>query len=141
MSKRVAELEGAELDYWVFRAGDPMCAGLVAVKADGDWLLVPEDGGSVCAFISDKHVLERMQLQRAHALFSGCDYRPSRNWNQGGQIIEREQILVNPVGIAGWWADCRAVNGDHSPSHIGPTPLIAAMRAYVASKFGDSVEA
>ena len=68
------------------------------------------------------------------------DYRPSRNWAQGGPIIEREGIHIGRT---------------HSPAHMnkqygkfywiangvrGQTPLIAAMRCYVASKLGDEIE-
>ena len=72
----------------------------------------------------------------------------SSDWSQGGPIIEREKIdlrwdvtLENTDGhwIAEWWPD------EEDDSRIwgfcsGPTPLIAAMRCYVASKLGDEVE-
>ncbi len=70
---------------------------------------------------------------------------PSAEWSQGGPIIEREEILVGPspfpaqadskfaAGLGCDWDTC---------THIftGPTPLIAAMRCYVASKLGDIVD-
>jgi hypothetical protein len=65
-------------------------------------------------------------------------------WGIGGPIIEREQIDLNVMRLdshrrAGrkWFAfiDLAAKDGHH-----GPTPLVAAMRAYVASKFGEEVE-
>jgi hypothetical protein len=37
-----------------------------------------------------------------------------------------------------WQAECNS-NDYHNRQH-GPTPLIAAMRCYVASKLGDAVE-
>ena len=49
----------------------------------------------------------------------------STNWGHGGPIIEREGIEICPIG-----------NGEF----YGDTPLIAAMRCYVASKLGDEVE-
>jgi hypothetical protein len=62
-------------------------------------------------------------------------WNPSTDWLQGGPIIEREGIMVgpNPFG-EGFIANIR----DHDD--YGPTPLIAAMRCYVASKLGDEVE-
>jgi hypothetical protein len=56
------------------------------------------------------------------------------DWAQGGPIIEREGIDLSRAG-SGWW-------GLIAPSIIrsGPTPLIAAMRCYVASKLGDTVD-
>ena len=67
----------------------------------------------------------------------------SRDWALGGPIIEREKMEVAPWGISGAW---RARDFyDPSPGvpcaeQYGPTPLIAAMRCYVASKLGDEVE-
>jgi hypothetical protein len=58
-------------------------------------------------------------------------FEPSANWAQGGPIIEREKINVGPDFVSGWSANHRIK---------GPTPLIAAMRCYVASKLGDEVE-
>lgn len=57
----------------------------------------------------------------------------SSDWSQGGPIIEREKIeCLHEAGV--WYVD--------SPwgHFIGPTPLIAAMRCYVASKLGDEVK-
>lgn len=60
----------------------------------------------------------------------------STNWEYAGEIIERERIAVYPVND-GWQAsvnfDLRDL-GEHDMR--GPTPLIAAMRAFVASKQG-----
>lgn len=63
----------------------------------------------------------------------------STDWAQGGPIIEREKIRLDTTWncedgywsarmdtVGGWW--------------LGDTPLIAAMRCYVASKLGDEVE-
>jgi hypothetical protein len=66
---------------------------------------------------------------------------PSTNWAQGGPIIEREVITLIHPRWDGWTAhkyDDRVE--DESYTLDGPTPLIAAMRCYVASKLGDEVE-
>ena len=54
---------------------------------------------------------------------------------QGGPIIEREMIAI-------WFSkgDWKSQRRDTSAGVHGPTPLIAAMRCYVASKLGDMVE-
>lgn len=71
---------------------------------------------------------------------SDFKFQPSTDWMQGGPIIERENISITSTDFAwweceeGWYAhigDCYA---------HGPTPLIAAMRCYVASKLGEEVE-
>jgi hypothetical protein len=67
-------------------------------------------------------------------------YEPSTNWAQGGPIIEREGFCIQP--FKGGW-ECfvahRLFEDDHHHS-TGPTPLIAAMRCYVASKLGDDID-
>jgi hypothetical protein len=61
----------------------------------------------------------------------------STNWSQGGPIIEREDIDTVKVGVKQWRG---RIEGGNPVSGYGPTPLIAAMRCYVASKLGDEVE-
>ena len=72
--------------------------------------------------------------------YYGCEfdevYAPSTDWAQGGPIIEREYMYLEYSGI--WRAYCTR-NGNSFMS-VGATPLIAAMRCYVASKLGDEVE-
>jgi hypothetical protein len=64
------------------------------------------------------------------------NYGPTINWAQGGPIIEREGISVREYLKGFWAADIQ--NGAYECE--GPTPLIAAMRCYVASKLGNEVE-
>lgn len=71
-------------------------------------------------------------------------YAPSTDWAQGGPIIARENIVVCPPALNApadeqwWYAQKDRVNG---PTAFwcgkGETPLIAAMRCYVASKMGN----
>lgn len=64
-------------------------------------------------------------------------FNPSTNWAQGGPIIERGEVVLMPDASSGWIAKVRA----HAGKFIyGQTPLIAAMRYYVASKLGDYVD-
>lgn len=59
------------------------------------------------------------------------------DWAQGGPIIERETIgLFFDRACGNQWR----ANHITAPYQLGPTPLIAAMRCYVASKLGDEVE-
>lgn len=66
-------------------------------------------------------------------------YRPSSVWAVGGQIIERAKIGTHYTVGDFWYA--RNDDGDPDLCVVGrgPTPLIAAMRCYVASKLGDEV--
>lgn len=75
-------------------------------------------------------------------------FKPSTNWAHGGPIIQREMIqltpkcMVNP--LHGWAAAYRSFDEDDDVYALhrkrGKTPLIAAMRCYVASKLGDDVD-
>lgn len=76
------------------------------------------------------------------------NWSPSTDWSQGGPIIERE--------IGNLWKDNKLSDSDPDlwtaasyrkteygtsvAYQGGPTPLIAAMRCYVASKLGATVE-
>ena len=60
-------------------------------------------------------------------------YTPSTNWAQAGPIIEREGIAIFLKCSDEWAAS------DGFDAAKGPTPLIAAMRCYVASKLGEIV--
>ena len=69
-------------------------------------------------------------------------YEPSEDWAQGGPIIEREGISTVQEGdAADWVASVYDHKADDWHLHtLGETPLIAAMRCYVAYKLGDEVE-
>lgn len=113
---KVSELEGADLDYWVAKA-----LGFNGVTIEEDDIVQSECPDEAMAF--DTHVY-------------------SRSWSQGGQIIEREKITLHP-GPDGWGAWIHpAIHDPKSwsmPMADGPTPLVAAMRCFVASKFGKEV--
>jgi hypothetical protein len=59
----------------------------------------------------------------------------SNDWSEGGPIIERERITIDAGEHGRLWAARKGVY-----ETVGPTPLVAAMRCYVVSKFGDQVE-
>lgn len=67
-------------------------------------------------------------------------FEPSTDWSQGGPIIEREGICLYSMDAVAPW-DARIYEADSEPwQAVGDTPLIAAMRCYVASKLGDEVD-
>jgi hypothetical protein len=79
-------------------------------------------------------------------------YSPSTYWLHGGSIIERKKLAISPL-IDHTWAAYAAESTRIASAgqnkievfswgfrNIGPTPLIAAMRCYVASKMGETVE-
>ena len=66
-------------------------------------------------------------------------WQPTTDWAQGGPIIERERIDLDTCGNE-WRAVSETTFQSNKPRYYGPTPLIAAMRCYVASKLGDEVD-
>ena len=89
-------------------------------------------------------VLERIELEQVNGVWAvavpdlGCYFEPSVCWTQGGPIIERERIAWTGQSAR----ICRYF-GKHTWQNFeefGPTPLIAAMRCYVASKLLDEVD-
>lgn len=106
------------LNYWVFypvsRPGEVTlgAAGLIA----GSW------GGSIPSYSTD--------------------------WDVAGPIIERERIELHPSrGDAPWEAgpegslEASGMGVSFCGSgQAGPSPLVAAMRSFVASKFGKEIE-
>lgn len=124
-SKEVSMLEGPELDYWV-------------AKAEGAYQQVEIKAGTV---------KEWNFANCTRALVPVDDYHPSTDWSQGGPIIEHNNIFIRPLWHAttgvntGLWSAGKSKffaipNHWH---HEGPTPLVAAMRAFVASEFGEEI--
>ena len=70
------------------------------------------------------------------------EFEPSENWADGGPIIEREEISIE-FGRAEFksaWVAYKLGSPHEDNPKFGSTPLIAAMRCYVASKLGDEVD-
>lgn len=85
---------------------------------------------------------EGLDVEIDHCVIFDNEYFvPSEDWEKGGPIIEREGMHVDCLrqGDRPIWEAWPYATGT---KHIqqGPTPLIAAMRCYVASKLGDEVE-
>jgi hypothetical protein len=131
---KVSELTGVQLDYWVGQA-----EGKESYIYSGYCFLPPP-----------------------HRKPGDADgnFQPSTDWKQAGPIIERESIDLMHIrciekendkeafwDAAMWSKDaCKTCPESGQPTHdrfnqYGDTPLIAAMRAYVASKYGEEVPA
>ena len=108
---KVSELAGAKLDYWVARA----------------------EGANDTFKMFKRHYDDP----------DFVNYKPSSDWSQGGPIIEREQLwLTGPYRSRKEWkcGDGKKADWDYAQSEYhGATPLEAAMRCLVASKFGNEV--
>jgi hypothetical protein len=82
----------------------------------------------------DEYLENDLPVRYADADGQDIAWSPSANWSQGGPIIEREGIALLPEHE---W--CGYIDNIRSQKY-GPTPLIAAMRCYVASQLGDEVD-
>jgi hypothetical protein len=104
-----------------------------------DWAVAKCEGIALESFMAATNWLKRVQ-QEPHDL----DVEPyhayqfSTGWAQGGPIIEREKIHCEWSALWAAWYSYDKRNA--ALSFTGPTPLIAAMRCYVASKLGDEVD-
>ena len=63
-------------------------------------------------------------------------FHPTTNWEHGGPIIGREGISWHCGNKSSW----HAYMYGSTENFNGPTPLIAAMRCYVASKLGYTIK-
>ena len=107
-----------------------------------DWAVAVEEG------LTEENAWTTLEIFKA--VRAGGGYRYSTDWSQGGPIIEREHIGIERHRLDGprQWAACDwhsvVVQGytclERSKYIHGPTPLIAAMHCFVASRLGDEVE-
>jgi len=109
---KTSELTGAALDWAVCEA-----TGLLAAYTQ---------------FRTGKNFL------KVWGVAKNAHLHPSTNWSQGGPFIEREAMCISRTNKTREepWAAC--IDGYYWVD--GPTPLIAAMRCYVASKLGDNID-
>ena len=127
MKYKTVELTGALLDAAVALA-DGMSFEVVPQKVWGD--------GSGITIVSASPA-----CRVNHAYF-----QPSRSWADGGPIIEREKITLfhDAWWEAGMLAELSCSYGAASLEMNfkakGETALVAAMRAFVYSRYGDTVD-
>ncbi len=119
-----------------------------------DWAVAQCDGYQP-VYTTPAYQDSPLFLKRGHVR-PLSDLRYSSDWTVGGPIIEREHIALRPTlthtgyRMSGASDAVEALivlpNGatTFNPAAVvcdyGPTPLIAAMRCYVASKFGEEIE-
>jgi hypothetical protein len=134
MKHKVSELEGALLDAAVAKA--------LGWQTGSNWCADPDRPGFFLLYGEPDEDSE------------GPHFSPSTLWQDGGPIIQREGIAIYRVqdgwsavmpdsvngGSGGYFGNLDYIDVNPYDGSRGPTPLIAAMRAYVASKFGGEVE-
>jgi len=115
---KTSELIGPALDWAVLFAG----------YGDGpDWRLI--DGALFIVSLHDVRVgMDGIGQQEKIDPF-----QPSTRWKEGGPLIDSNVVIISKQVEGKWWS--------HSGNHLGEghTALIAACRAIVANKLGDTV--
>jgi hypothetical protein len=109
----VSELTGEKLDIWVGRA----CG--YKFDEDGDNRTIRDNGGAP------------------------SKWHPSVDWAQGGPLIEDKGICVIRTGLENplhsWVANFEKWDDRRTQGMPGPTALVAAMRALVEGRYGNTV--
>lgn len=101
-----------------------------------DWAVAHAQGAGSALVLTHSRGQALILSDRTEDCDIGEHYQPRINWAQGGPIIERERISVVAMPNGSWQSQGK----DLRPHFHNPTPLIAAMRCFVASKLGDEVD-
>ena len=141
---KVSELEGVRLDYWVARAnilngGAWKDIELRPYGADR-WTLYDTTYEMVHGWLTGQ-LPDTLKIRRELKLeHGGFHFWPSVDWQHGGPIIASERIGFH-FSVGGYWVATAGEGGDPDEYSTGrgDTPLVAAMRAYVASNYGEEV--
>lgn len=154
------ELTGAALDWAVAKA-DPQCAGLEYTAINGVLCGIDPETDQACIYFAQigARILESVRAQKAigKAGEYAALYSPSNDWKKAGMLIRHECIGISPPtsrvhrnggpnsgwGESGVWTATtwhKGANGRRSIAWHETSPLIAAMRCYVASKLGESID-
>lgn len=99
-----------------------------------DWLVAKCEGKN--GVLHDDGITRCIVIAAPSGVYKGI-WKPHFIWAQGGPIIEREKIRLDPRESS-WHAQIWSDN--ETEVRYCPTPLVAAMRCYVTSKLGDEVE-
>ncbi|XAI95202.1 hypothetical protein [Leptolyngbya phage Lbo-JY16] len=109
---KTAELSGAALDWAVAQ---------IEAERNEEWCVVSRAISRTVFVIVEPD--------------TGFNFSPSSDWSQGGPLIEEYRVAIDYRALSKTWdAYCSGwMNGCE-------TPLIAACRAIVAAKLGDTVQ-
>ncbi|WP_440533404.1 phage protein NinX family protein [Variovorax sp. YR566] len=109
---KVSEAAGTNLDYLV-------------AKAEGLMPSIDLYGGEFTC------------LARRSVYDRATPFQPSSSWQDAGPIIDRERICLRWLGWGGSWKCIAIKHGIELVEATGENSMIAAMRVYVISLFGD----
>lgn len=141
MKVKVSEASGTVLDWMVAK-----CEGIktdIPAWADKPWVRCTDDNGVqfVCPKFSTDWtqggpIIERERIELCSYSNDGVDTVFTPKANEQGYYSHEEEQVVSVPEVVTWiaWVKYGSYKQD------GLTPLIAAMRCFVASKLGDEVE-
>lgn len=126
---KVSKLTGEDLDFWVAIAacGSPPKSDIT--EGERKW------GQPIIYWYASNGEIGGTEPASNFGSASTC-------WHVGGPIIEKELDLIDKDGAGGLWRaqgvwKCQLKRDGYVME--GPTPLIAAMRTFVATKYGEKV--
>lgn len=146
MKLKTQDLTGPALDWAVAKAEGTLPTHNTVVACRPFEADVREHKHLLCTADDDAHARE--QCENA---YPGCEIigvfectvgKYSSRWEMAGPIIEREGVNLNFMQFDSpqyWTAHIRHTDKVKFGA-LGPTPLIAAMRCFVASKLGDTID-
>ena len=105
-----------------------------------DWMVATCEGYTNLRVGKHGVVLFMDPPRVAYGAIDFSDLNYSYDWALAGPIIEWERITLDGNAILNQWMAVAYVPNEEPWEMRGPTPLVAAMRCYVASKLGDEVE-
>lgn len=121
---KISKLNNEQLDYWV-------------AKAQGWYLERPQDNQFINS--DGERVVAGMEWPKYWDIPEWL-YRPSVDWKQAGELLERYQIAISypqtpDMSNKNWIAQVR-----HKKPIRGMTPQQAICMAVIASVYGDEVD-
>jgi hypothetical protein len=128
--RRVSDLEGYELDYWVGRANGFSTREL-SIEQDNS---KPQGTKHVVVYGVDLPSVHYHCGARGHGAKS---WHPSTNWSQGGPLIEKLRLGVVPKNDEDVWI-CGV--REKPVCHRNKSFLVAAMRSFVELVLGNEVD-
>lgn len=133
---KTADLTGALLNFWASRAVEAWTWAheiFPTMTLDSSFkdvqLLTFDNGATVCQLVPNNPFRQDFQI-----------FHPSELWEHGGKFIDRHIIDLHHRGkYAQPGSEWSSRTGSGNPYGLGPTPLVAALRAIVACTYGESV--
>jgi len=128
---KAADLSGTALDWATFCA---VFSGMQPTIRKIESVTIERQ-----PFIKPLTFPSAVYLTYSGAYGAECDWNPSSAWEDGGPLIEKYQVMIT-YHNAPDRTPLATLASTHPAFECGETVLIAACRAIVAAKLGDTVQ-